>query len=130
MLKGKELPNSLWAEVVHTTVYILNRSPTKPVRNITPYEAWSGRKPEVSHLKVFGCPACSLNKAPNKDKFDQKGEKLLFVAYNDESKGYRLLNSVNNKRTVARDVIFDERAIWEWNFNGQNSSNIHNFALA
>ena len=112
MLKGKELPNSLWAEAVHTTVYILNRSPTKSVRNRTPYEAWSGRKPEVSHLKVFGCPAYSLNKAPNKDKFDHKGEKLLFDGYSDESKGYRLLNPVNNKLTVARDVLSDERAVW------------------
>ena len=107
MLKGKELPNSLWVETVHTIVYILSRSPTKSVRNRTPYEAWSGRKPEVSHLKVFGCPAYSLNKAPNKDKFDHKGEKLLFVGYNDESKGYKLLNPINNKLIVARDVIFD-----------------------
>ena len=128
MLKGKELSNSLWAEVVHTTIYILNRSPTKSVRNRTPYEAWSGRKPEVSHLKVFSCPAYSLNKAPNKDKFDQKGEKLLFVGYNDESTGYRLLNPVNNKLTGVRDVIFDERSIWQWNFSSQNSSNIQDFA--
>ena len=54
---------------------------------------------------MFGCPTYSLNKAPNnKDKFNQKGEKLLFVGYNDESKGYRLLNPINNKLTVARDV--------------------------
>ena len=130
MLKGKELPNSLWAEAVHTTVYILNRSPIKSVRNRTPSEAWSGRKPEVSHLKVFGCPAYSLNKAPNKDKLDQKGEKLLFVGYSDESKGYILLNPVNNKLTVAREVIFDERAVWQWNFSSQNSSNIQDFAPA
>ena len=79
---------------------------------------------------MFGCPAYSLNKAPNKDKFDQKGEKLLFVGYNDESKGYGLLNPVNNKLTVARDVIFDERAVWQWNFSSQNSSNIQDFAPA
>ena len=76
---------------------------------------------------MFGCPADSLNKAPNKDKFDQKGAKLLFVGYIDESKGYKLLNLVNNKMTVARDVIFDERAVWKWNFSSQNSSNIQDF---
>jgi transposase InsO family protein len=31
MLKGKGLPNMLWAEAVHTAVYILNCSPTKAV---------------------------------------------------------------------------------------------------
>jgi hypothetical protein len=36
-------------------VYILNRSPTKALNGRTPYEAWHGRKPTVSHLRVFGC---------------------------------------------------------------------------
>ena len=33
MLKGKGLPNLLWAEAVNTTAYILNRFPTKAVRD-------------------------------------------------------------------------------------------------
>jgi hypothetical protein len=42
---------------VVTAVYILNRSPTKALNGMTPYEAWHGRKPAVSHLRVFGCLA-------------------------------------------------------------------------
>lgn len=121
MLKGKRLPNTLWAEVVHTAVYILNRSPTKSVRNKTPFEAWSGRKPTVGHLKVFGSIAYALNQSPNKDKFDEKGEKMLFVGYSDESKGYRLLNPENKKIVVSRDVIFDETTTWIW---PQNESSL------
>eukprot|EP01018_Ginkgo_biloba_P024376 Gb_03317 [translate_table: standard] len=44
MLKSKNLRNDYWA------VYILNRSPTKSVKNITPKEAWSGHKPSVTHF--------------------------------------------------------------------------------
>jgi hypothetical protein len=40
---------------VVTTVYILNRSPTKALNEMTPYEAWHGCKRRVSHLRVFGC---------------------------------------------------------------------------
>ena len=40
-----------------TAVYIINRSPTKALDGMTPYEAWHGRKPAVSHLRVFGCLA-------------------------------------------------------------------------
>nr|CAD1820646.1 unnamed protein product [Ananas comosus var. bracteatus] len=47
MMKGKGLPNQFWAEAVNTTVFILNRSPTKAVQNKTPYEAWHGQKPQV-----------------------------------------------------------------------------------
>jgi hypothetical protein len=40
---------------VVTWVYIINRSPTKVLNEMTPFEAWHGRKPAVSHLRVFGC---------------------------------------------------------------------------
>jgi hypothetical protein len=38
-------------------VYIKNRCPTKALDSKTPQKAWSGRKFDVSHLKVFGCKA-------------------------------------------------------------------------
>ena len=38
-----------WGEAVMTAVQALNGK--------TPYEAWHGRKPVVSHLRVFGCLA-------------------------------------------------------------------------
>jgi hypothetical protein len=46
-----------WGEAVVTAVYILNRSPTKALNGRTPYEAWHGRKPAVSRIRVFGCLA-------------------------------------------------------------------------
>ncbi|KAI5351333.1 hypothetical protein L3X38_004224 [Prunus dulcis] len=61
MLHEKELPYYLWAEAVHTAVYILNRCPTKALRNKTPFEAYSTRKPGVAHLKVFGS-VCFVHK--------------------------------------------------------------------
>jgi transposase InsO family protein len=55
LLKQKGMPTVFWGEAVVTAVYILNRSPTKALNGRTPYEAWHGRKPVVSHLRVFGC---------------------------------------------------------------------------
>ncbi|KAH7521111.1 hypothetical protein JRO89_XSUnG0110800 [Xanthoceras sorbifolium] len=46
-----------WPEAVNWTVYILNRSPTLAVKNITLEEAWSGIKSSVEHFRVFGCLA-------------------------------------------------------------------------
>ena len=54
MLKGKHLPKEFWGEVVSTATYILKRCPTKKLEGITPKECWSGVKPSLSHLKVFG----------------------------------------------------------------------------
>ncbi|KAJ4789254.1 polyprotein [Rhynchospora pubera] len=114
MLKSKGMPNQFWAEAVATAVYILNISPTKAVMNMTPFEAWFGRKPSVSHLRVFGCIAYTLVNAQNRKKLDAKSEKWVFLGYCIQSKGYRLYNHVTNKIIVSRNIMFDETASWSW----------------
>ena len=79
LLKGKDLPNQYWAEAVASTVYFLNFSPTKAVQNITPYEAWKGTKPTVSHLKVFSSIAYALLDSQNRKKLDEKLMKCIFI---------------------------------------------------
>jgi len=54
MLKSKNLPSYLWGEVVLTTIYILNRSPTKRLEGMSPEEACTKLKLDVAHLRVFG----------------------------------------------------------------------------
>jgi hypothetical protein len=57
MLSGKEVPKEFWPEAINWSIYVLNRSPTLAVKDITPEEAWSGIKPCVDHFRVFGCVA-------------------------------------------------------------------------
>lgn len=54
MLKGKKMSKCYWGEAVGTISYVLNRCPTRRMENVTPEEVWSGNKPSVKHLKVFG----------------------------------------------------------------------------
>jgi transposase InsO family protein len=56
MMAYSDLPLSFWGEAFHTVVYLLNHSPSKTV-TVTPYELWTGRKPSVHHLAVWGCNA-------------------------------------------------------------------------
>ena len=55
MLNAKNMPCCFWVDGVFTVVYVINRSPTTTVHIITPEEAWSGRKPDLSHLRILGC---------------------------------------------------------------------------
>lgn len=55
MLADAKLPQKFWAEALSTAVYLRNRSPTKSVKEMTPFEAWTGEKPKVDHLRIFGC---------------------------------------------------------------------------
>lgn len=59
LLFDKDLPKTLWAEAVNTSVYLLNRTPTKQSET-TPYEHWTGKRPNLQHTKVFGCEAYLL----------------------------------------------------------------------
>ena len=86
MMQGKHLPKRYWAETIHTAVYILNRSPTKAVKDLTPYEAWHKRKPRVEHPKVFGCVAYAHIPKENWEKLDENGENCIFIGYSQKQK--------------------------------------------
>ena len=55
MLSDAQLPKKFWAEALSTAVYLRNRSPTIAVQGKTPFEAWAKEKPDVDHLRAFGC---------------------------------------------------------------------------
>src|SRR5947209_6654854 len=55
MLLEAGLPESFWAEAVNTALYLHNRSLRRSLEGKMPYKAWNGIKPDLSHLKVFGC---------------------------------------------------------------------------
>jgi len=57
MLNEADLPKIWWAEAVSTAVYLWNRFPTSILKGRSPYEAWNGQKPNLKHLRVFGCKA-------------------------------------------------------------------------
>jgi hypothetical protein len=50
MLKSMNVPACFWAEAVKHSVYLLNRLPTKAMGYRTPFEGWTGRKPQLGHL--------------------------------------------------------------------------------
>ena len=50
MLKAKGLSNECWGEVVATTMYFLNRCPTKGVCNMIPQETWSKKNTSIKQL--------------------------------------------------------------------------------
>ncbi|KAI5348811.1 hypothetical protein L3X38_001698 [Prunus dulcis] len=114
MLYEKGLPYYVWAEAVHTAVYLLNRCPTRALGDKTPFEAYSGRKPGLAHLKIFGC-ACYVHiPSEVRQKLDAKSTKGIFVGYAICEKGYRVYDPATKKILLSRDVVFDENAAWDW----------------
>ena len=100
------LPISLWGYVLESACYLLNRVPSKSVTKM-PYEIWIGRKPVLSHLRVWGCPAYVMRLKT--DKLGQRSDKCLFVGYPKESKGNYFYLPKEQKLFIRLRAIFLEK---------------------
>ena len=92
MLVDSRLPHKFWAEALSMAAYLTNRSPTKSLDGMTPFEAWYGKKPNVNHLRVFGCAAYLHVPKDDRKKLDPKAKKCIFLGYGATRKGYHLYN--------------------------------------
>jgi hypothetical protein len=113
LLKHRGMPAEFWGEVVVTVVYLQNRLPTKSFAGRTPYEAQHGRKPAVSHLRVFGCQAF-VKQLRYVDKLADRNRAGVFIGYTEGAKAYRILNPMAWQVCSARDVVFDEAHGRDW----------------
>jgi len=66
---------------VHTAVYLLNRSPTKALNAVTPYEAWYGEQPYVHHLRTFGCIGHVKDVHPHLKKLADRSTPMVLLGY-------------------------------------------------
>jgi hypothetical protein len=109
LLKAKGMPPKFWGEAIAIEVYILNRAPTKSLQNMTPFEAWHGKKPRVDHMRTFGCIAHVKAVGPGITKLSDRSVKMVLLGYESGTKGYRVFDPVNNQLHVSRDVVFEEK---------------------
>jgi hypothetical protein len=111
ILHQKDLVFFSWVEVINCANYIVNHTPTKVLKNITPKEAWSSIKPDVSHFRVFGSEAWAHILDEKHKSLEPKSEKCIFVGYSEDLKGYRLLQPNSKGIIIRRDVQFNENVL-------------------
>lgn len=114
MLLERSVPRIFWTEAVQHSGYILNRSPSKALKDVTPEEKWSNYKPSVEHLRIFGSVAYALVPYEKRIKLNEKSIKCVMFGVSKESKAHRLYNPETEKILISRDVHFDESRGWEW----------------
>lgn len=111
MLIDSGVAKEFWAEAVMTAAYIINRVPCKGSGDKSPEEIWSGQKPNMKWLKVFGCKAYAQVPAVKRKKLDDKSTECIFVGYSSDSKTYRLYDVREKMIITSRDVIFIESSV-------------------
>ncbi|GAA0181505.1 hypothetical protein LIER_30249 [Lithospermum erythrorhizon] len=114
MLSNSDLSHGFWGEAVKTACYILNRVSTKRQKSTIPYELWNKRKPNLSHLKFWGCRAVVKVSDFKRNRLREKCIECIFIGYASNSNTYRFMviepndhYSVNTMME-SRDAVFDE----------------------
>ena len=108
MLIAACLPIKFWALAMDVAVYCRNRSPTTSLDDRTPYEACCGKRPSISHMRIFGCLAFAHIRKDERKKLDPKAKACIFVGYSPDSTTYRLWDLQSDKLIESRDVYFVE----------------------
>ena len=109
MLRASKLPDYLWGEALMTCVYLLNRTLSKQAPEKTPYEQVFGHRPDLSHVRIFGCQAYAHVPDDQRATFDNKGIKMYLVGYEGHSEGnYRLYYPEKREIKVVKNVTFKE----------------------
>ena len=113
MLSHSSLGSVFWGEAIVTAMFLLNLVPTK-IHSRTPHELWTGRKPNLQNLKVWGSLAHILIPSHLRSKLDSKTIKGTFIGYPENSKRYRFVIHHSDGTisvTESKDARFLEEEI-------------------
>lgn len=103
-----KLSKRFWAEAVNTAVYLRNRSVVSGLKTKTPYEMWTGIKPDVTDIRIFGSEVMVHIPKQKRNKWDKKANKMLLVGFGENVKGYRLYDPSRNSVITSRNVVIME----------------------
>ena len=74
----------------------------------TPEEAFSGKRPDISHLRIFGSPVYFHVTKYARKKLEPTAEVGIFVGYTDIPHNYRVYFPDSRKTFLRRDIKFQE----------------------
>lgn len=104
LLIQSELSKELWPYAVMCATYIRNRCYSKHLKQ-TPFHALTGKKPNLSGMRVFGSE-CYVYCTRDKKKLDPRSRKGIFVGYDGCSPAYLVYFPDTGKVTKHRVVKF------------------------
>ena len=105
LLHASGLPKFLWAEAARHAVWLLNRTTTKAVEGMTPYEAAFGKKPNLKGLREWGEKV--YVRIEGGTKLGGRVREGKWLGVDEESKGVRVYWPDTKNVTVERNVYYD-----------------------
>ncbi len=109
MLSESGLPPQFWGEAVFAFVHARNRCGTSTIKDGTPYQIAFKEKPDISHLRIWGCAAYVHVQKDKRKGLGSHMEKCVFIGYPPGYKGWKFYNPVTKKTIICERAEFDER---------------------
>jgi len=107
-LFGAKMSEGFWPYAVETAVYLINRSPTSTLRDKTPFEAWTGKRPDIKHLRTFGEIGYVHIPPETRKKWTKKSRPCRFLGYTPRSRNYKLWDPDRRMVVVSPNVDFGD----------------------
>ena len=107
MLQAAGMSPGFWEFAVGTAVHVRNRAPSRVTGYTSPHERMFRKTPDLTYLRTFGCLAYA-HTTTQRTKYDPTSQKLVFVGYDNATKGYRLWNPLTHTAMTSTDVVFEE----------------------
>mmetsp|Transcript_1233 Transcript_1233/g.1891 ORF Transcript_1233/g.1891 Transcript_1233/m.1891 type:complete len:453 (+) Transcript_1233:2258-3616(+) len=107
LLHNAGLGPQYWSWALTHAVYLKNRLPHRAIGK-TPFEAWSGKKPNLSHLKIFGSPVIVRLRGPRPAKLDHHTTHGVFLGYPATDHNIYYQDFKTKRIKLATHVTFDE----------------------
>ena len=108
------VPGYLWREFMMAANTLRN---VTPVTNLecTPYQKWTGQKPDISKLRVLGSKSfCQIDKKEKHGKFQPVAYKAVLVGYTMSTNSYRVWDPVQHTIYNVGSPAIDEVAERRW----------------
>ncbi len=107
LLRNAGLGPEYWSWALVHAAYIKNRLPHRTT-NQTPYLAWSGNKPSLKHLRIFGCPVIVRLPGPRPAKLEHHTAHGIFLGYTATDHNVYYQDYKTKRVKIATHVKFDE----------------------
>ncbi|RXW13922.1 hypothetical protein EST38_g11929 [Candolleomyces aberdarensis] len=108
MLAQANSPVRFWGRCLATQIKVWNCLPTASLPDKTPFEAWFGRKPNLSRFRVFGCTAYVFVQRDKRKKLESHMQKCIFVGYPPDYSDWTFYNPVTKEFIISECAEFDE----------------------
>ena len=130
LLIDKALPGHLWGDAVKAAGDILNLRTTKRHLDKIPNELFSGKKPSIAHLRIFGSTVFAHISKPSQAKLDPHSERCILLSFDDSKKAYRCYRPSTKQIFVSRDVFIDEDTLFDTTPFVQPSSSLQEVIMS